>query len=237
MVTRARAAGWLLLVGAGVAGCFDAHAVGGGALILDDFESADLFPTDPDFGVWMPYAINDNDPAATSSCGVDMDTQDHTQSQYALVLDMTVSDFPAGDGLQQHGGAGVRTGATMGAVDFTRFQRIAFDIKLGASGPQPLPASALVYLELACSSVPTESGQTPGTLYVSQGVPYQNYWQTTSLTMANFGPPPWLTTPIQGGRDGCLRHVDGIHFAVDAQLADGGVGHGVLHLDNLVLLP
>jgi len=211
----------------GLGGCFDVNATN--LLVIDNFNDGDLQPLDPGFGSWQAYGINSpEDPAP--KCVLDPDTQD--RSPAALLLPFTVTD-PV-DLLQEDGGAGVKTGATMGAVDFTAYGRIAFDIKLVSGGDNPLPSNALVYLELGCSSVPAESGDL-ATLYVVQGVPYTSDWQYVPLTLVNFGPPPWLTTPIKGGTVACLQHVDSVRFSIDAKLPDGKIGMGALHLDNVVL--
>jgi len=219
-----------LLAAWALAGCFDVHAVD--LLVIDDFESGDLLPTDPGFGKWDDYPINTVDDG-NIIIGLDSnDTQDHSKD--SLVLNAIVVDPP--NGFQEHGGAAVQTKATMGAVDFTHYDRIRFDIELKSGDRYPLSSSALVYLELGCSTVAPESGATRNDLYVSQGVSYQAYWQSTSLTLVNFGPPQWLATPIEGGRDGCLRAVDSIRFSIDAQVPDGMTGQGIMHIDNVVLL-
>jgi hypothetical protein len=227
MVSRA-----LIVLVAAVAleGCFDVHSTN--VLVIDDFESGNLLlPTDPGFGMWALNSINTVKDGFITYGADSTDTPDH--SMYALSMDMTVVDPP--DFAQQHGGAEVETKATMGPVDFTRYQRIRFDLELKPGTDHPLPSSALIYLQLGCSSVPQQGTQTGSDLFVLQGVSYQAYWQSTSLTLDNFGPPPWLATPIEGGTEGCLRAVDNVRFAIDAQLADGATGHGILHVDNIVL--
>lgn len=224
---HARLAVFALLAARGLAGCFDVHATD--LLVIDNFNDGDLQPLDPGFGLWQGYGINlSGDPSP--QCIVDTDTGDG--SPYALVLPFTVTD-PMNN-LQEDGGAGVKTLSDSGAVDFARYGRIAFDIKLIPGGDNPLPSNALIYLELGCSSVP-EVGSDQADLYVVQGVPYSSTWQNVALTMGNFGPPPWLTKPIEGGTIACLQHVDSVRFTVDAKLPDGKTGAGALHLDNVVL--
>ena len=64
---------------------------------------------------------------------------------------------------------------------------------------------------------------------------FEYYLHYKALTLDNFGPPPWLAEPIQGGTTACLQHVDAVRFSIDAQLPDGTVGEGILHIDNVVL--
>lgn len=217
-----------LLVASSLAGCFDVHATD--LLVIDNFNDGDLQPLDPGFGVWDCQTIN-SPSTPKASCAVSTDTND--QSAYSILLHVLALD-PA-DGLQQHGGASVATGATMGAVDFTHYKHIAFDIKLVPGGTNPLPLNGLVYLELACSTVRPESMDMRQDVYVSQGVPYSSTWHNVALSLINFGSPPWLVEPIDGGPGACLRHVDGVRFSIDAQLPDGQSGDGFLYLDNIVL--
>lgn len=228
MVTRALVPLFALLAAPCAAGCFDVHATD--LLVIDNFNDGDLLPAYPGFGVWMGYGIEPKD-NPNVHCHLDTDTQDGSPD--SLLLEVTVTDVL--DGFQLHGGAGLVTNATMGAVDFTRYGRIAFDIKLTSGADYPLPVNALVYLELACSTVRPESHDMILTLYVSQGVPYSGNWQNVALSLVNFGPPQWLTEPIDGGPVACLQHVDGVRFVVDEQLADGQTGHAFLRIDNVVL--
>jgi hypothetical protein len=231
MVTRGKGALFALLATSvlcgGLGGCFDVGTTN--LRVIDNFNSGDLQPSDPNFGPWGCGAVG---PAASSifTCVPDPDTEDG--SAFSVLLHVTVTDPPDG-GLQQHGGAAVATIA-MNAVDFTRYGRIAFDLKLESGGENPLPASALLYVELACMTV-LPLGSERHDLYVSQGVPYMNIWHNFALTLENFGAPPALVEPITGGPTACLRHVDGIRFSIDAQLPDGKTGEAFLHVDNVVL--
>lgn len=216
-----------MLAASGSAGCFDVGATN--LRVIDNFNSGDLQPSDRGFGMWGCYPINPKD-NPNFSCSASNDTADG--SPFSILLDVTVADML--DGLQQHGGAAVKTPAVMGPVDFTRYGRIAFDLKLESGGDNPLPAAALVYLELGCSTVPSLSDDRYD-LYVSQGVAYTTTWHYQALTMGNFGPPPWLAEPITGGTTACLQHVDAVRFSIDAQLPDGKTGEAILHVDNVVL--
>lgn len=211
----------------GLIGCFDVSTAN--LRVIDNFNSGDLQPSDRGFGLWGCYGINPKDNPAVS-CAVSNDTADG--SPFSIVLDVTVTDPP--DGLQQHGGAAVKTAAVMGPVDFTRYGKIAFDQKLESGAQGSLPSGALVYLELGCSTVTDESLNLHD-LYVSQGVAYTSAWHYQALTLDNFGPPPWLAEPIKGGTTACLQHVDAVRFSIDAQLPDGKTGEGILHIDNVVL--
>lgn len=228
MVTPLRLTLFALLAAGGLGGCFDVHDTD--LLVIDNFNHGDLQPLDSRFGTWQGYGINLlSDP--TPVCMLDADTNDGSPG--ALVLPFTVTD-PM-DRLQQDGGAGVRTNALQPvAVDFYRYPKIAFDIKLLSGGDNPLPSNALIYLELGCSKVTTPATELTD-LYVVQGVPYSANWQNIALTLDNFGPPPWLTNPIIGGTVACLQNVDSVRFSVDAKLPDGRTGSGELHLDNIVL--
>ena len=231
MVTQVAKAPFALLVtsvlAGGLGGCFDVGTTN--LRVIDNFNSGDLQPSDPGFGPWGCVAVGPADDAAFT-CLPDADSEDG--SPFSLLLHLTVMDPP--DGLQQHGGAAVTTMATPAAVDFTRYGRIAFDTKLESSGQNPLPASALLYVELACSTV-LPLGSERHDLYVSQAVPYASIWHNFALTLENFGPPPALVEPIAGGPTACLRHVDGVRFSVDAHLPDGKTGEAFLHVDNVVL--
>ena len=230
VVKRGQLPLFALLAASGLGGCFDVGTTN--LRVIDNFNQGRLQPVDPGFGTWTPYLINAC-PNSTLSSGIDADPADTEDgSAGSLLLDVTVTD--PGDDLQQHGGGGLATQAGMGAVDFTRYDRIGFDIRLQSGGVNPLPATALVYLELGCSSVPAES-MAVNDLYVVQGVPYSDAWHNFGLTMGNFGPPPWLVEAIKGGTTACLQNVDSIRFTVDEQLADGKTGEAILHLDNIVL--
>jgi len=210
-----------------LAGCFDVSATN--LRVIDNFDSGDLIPSDRAFGAWGCGPVG---PAEDSSpsCAPDADTEDH--SPYAVLLHVTVTDPP--DGLQQHGGAALATIATRNPVDFTRYGRIAFDLKLQSGGANPLPANALVYVELTCMTVLPETSERHD-LYVSQAVPYADIWHNFALTLPNFAPPPALVEPIQGGPAACLRKVDGVRFSLDAQLPDGKTAEAFLRVDNVVL--
>jgi len=229
MVKRGKGALFALLATtacSGLVGCFDVSTTN--LRVIDNFNSADLQPSDPNFGPWSCGVVG---PTANSSvtCLPDSDTED--KSPFSLLLHFTVTDPP--DKLQQHGGAAMATLATH-TVDFTRYGRIAFDLKLQSSGENPLPASAILYVELACMTVlPLDSERHD--LYVSQGVPYMNMWHNFALSLENFGPPPALVEPITGGPAACLRNVDGVRFNIDAQLPDGMTGEAFLNVDNVVL--
>jgi len=227
MVKRGALRAGVLLAACAMGGCFDASTAS--LLVIDNFDSGDLQPSDDGFGMWGCYAINPKE-NPNVSCSFSKDSEDGSAS--SIVLDVTVTDVL--DGLQQHGGAAMKTAAVKGPVDFTRHGRIAFDQKLESGSPNSLPAAALLYVELGCSTVTDESG-TLHDLYVSQGVAYTSVWHYKALTLDNFGPPPWLAEPIQGGTTACLQHVDAVRFSIDAQLPDGTVGEGILHIDNVVL--
>jgi hypothetical protein len=222
---------FLLLVTGGLGGCFDVSSTN--LRVIDNFNEDDLQPTDSAFGSWICRAVNG--PGIDFSCGRDTDdTQDGSPASMRLAL--SVMDPP--DGLQQHGGAALETNTKTTPptppVDFTRYGRIAFDLKLQSAGENPLPINALVYVELGCTTVLPE-GSERHDLYVSQGVPYSTVWHNYALTMVNFGPPAWLIEPITGGPEACLRQVDRVSFSIDAQLPDGKLGGAVLRVDNLVL--
>jgi len=220
-----------LLAAGGLGGCFDVSSTN--LLVIDNFNNDDLQPTDPAFEGWSCRAVNG--PGIDVSCGRDTnDTQDGSLA--SMRLDLAVMDPP--DGLQQHGGAAletnVKTTPPTAPVDFTRYGRIAFDLKLQSAGETPLPIDALVYVELGCSTVLPERSERHD-VYVSQGVPYSTVWHNYALTIVNFGPPASLLEPIMGGPQACLRRVDRLSFSIDAQLPDGKPGGAVLRVDNVVL--
>ena len=211
-----------------VAGCFDVGTTN--LRVIDNFDSGDLTPSDRAFAPWDCGAVGPASFASFTCLPDGADTEDG--SPFSAFLHFTVMD-PL-DGLQQHGGAALATTAPRDPVDFTRYGRIVFDLKLESSGQNPLPASALLYVELACMTV-LPLGSERHDLYVSQAVPYMSIWHNFALTLENFGPPAALVEPITGGPAACLRHVDGVRFSVDAQLPDGKTGEGFLHVDNVVL--
>ncbi len=208
------------------AGCFDVHGVDPGPYVLDDFEDGDLMPAAPLFARWETFTFPDANKMATCDHGDGFDG-----SKYALVLDFTVADMP--DGIQEDGGAGLVSGAAK-PVDFSRFEELDFDVSL-ASGDPPLSNDAELYVQFGCSTAPDEDGNVPGNFYVVRGADYDVNWQSKRFTLANFGLPAWINTPIQGGLAGCLSRVDNITFVVNSGVPDGQTGRGILRIDNVLL--
>jgi hypothetical protein len=213
----------------GAAGCFDVHAVDAGPLVIDDFDDGDYYPADPDFSSWTCYSFNP-DSNKMYRCDHELHS-DADGDGFALFLDFTITDPP--NGSQEHGGASLAT-FTDTPVDFTRFTEIVFSNALESGNP-PLSSNALFYVELGCKTAADVDGNVPGDFYVSRGVDYNSNWKTRRATLANFGPPAWINSEIEGGTVGCLTRVDSLRFTVDAQLPDGQVGHGILHVDKIFL--
>jgi hypothetical protein len=209
-------------------GCFNVHSVDPGVHLIDDFDDGDFQPTDPNFQPWGCYSVN---PTTNQnySCGHDGDTMDG--SPYSLYLDFIVTD-PM-DGTQQHGGAAVSTSATA-PENFALFKQITFSAKL-ASGNPPLPSAALLYLELHCRTAPATGSSSSDDLLLLTNIDYHSDWSTFSLELNSLVPPPWVSTQFEGGNVSCLERTDSFDFIVDAQLPDGKMGAGVLHVDDIYL--
>lgn len=224
MVNRAAPSIALLLGVLGASGCFDVHTSDPGPYVIDDFDDGDFQPADPTFQPWHCYGFN-----LVTAKDINCDHDAGDQSAFSLILTGTVVDPP--DGVQQHGGASLRTFASK-PEDFTRFSVIKFSAKL-ESGSPPIPSNALMYVELGCSGARSEDGTSPGDLYVNQGVNYKSYWQPFALGLNSFNSPAWLATHIMGGAAGCLERIDNIRFTVDPQLPDGQSGKFTLHIDSI----
>ena len=215
-----------LPLAAAAGGCFDVHTIDPGPVVLDDFDDGDFQPADPNFGVWMCYSYNPTN--QSYSCDHDAGYN----SPYSLVLHETVVD-PL-DGTQQHGGGALATYATT-PVDFTRFTELDFAAMLESGNP-PISSNALMYLEIGCATAAAEDGSVPGDFYVLTSVDYKSFWKSFAAKLANFGPAPWITTPIKGGTAGCLQRADSIRWSVDAALPDGQTGVFTLHIDDIKFL-
>jgi hypothetical protein len=225
-VNATRALLCFLPLAAAASGCFDVHAIDPGPVVLDDFDDGDFQPADPSFGVWMCYSFNPTN--QSYSCDHDAGYN----SAYSLVLHETVVD-PM-DGTQEHGGGALATYATT-PVDFTRFTELDFATRL-VSGSPPISSDARMYLEIGCATAATDDGSVPGDLYVLTNVNYDMSWKSLAAKLANFGPPPWITTPIKGGTAGCLQRADSVRFSVDAALPDGQTGVFTLNIDDIKFL-
>jgi hypothetical protein len=140
------------------------------------------------------------------------------------------------NGVQDHGGAVLATQTLFpGEVrDFSKFSELVFDVQMVPGNPT-LPMTAILYVQLACSTVLAADGSAPGNLYLAQSVTPASHWSTVPLEMSGFGSPTWVTTRIQGGSEACLKRIDSIQFSVDAQLPDGTTGMGTLSVDDIYL--
>jgi len=228
VMTTLRIAGSLVMV-LTTAGCFDAHSVDPGPLVIDDFEDGDTRPADPQFDTWGCGSFN---PPTTENCtcGV-VPNPEHPNSLYAMQLTATIQD--PSDGRTNNGGAGVVSAAAP-PRDFTAFDKLILSAKL-ESGNRPLPTDARFYVELHCTRARTMDGATPGNLLVIQPVDYETGWKDFSLEMTRFGLPSWDSRAVEGGKEACLRQIDRISFTVNAQLPDGQSGQFILSIDDIAL--
>lgn len=224
---RRRVRLWMFMCAATAAGgCFDARRVDPGAFVFDDFDDGTFQPADPDFKPWGCLAFNPD-----RSDGFSCDHDEGYASEYSLYLNATINDAP--DGLQQYGGAMLLTLARTPA-DLTSFKTLTFAAKLELDDPA-LAANALLYVELGCTTAPTSDGSHPDNLFVTRDVDYQSSWLVSTIDLADFVPPSYQSTRFLGGLDGCLRHIDGLHFTVQPSLPDGQSTTFTLHVDNIRL--
>jgi hypothetical protein len=207
-------------------GCFDVHLRDPGPFVIDDFDDGDLTTELPGFDPWACYSFNAQDPDMTYGL-----VPGTTPDSFALNLDFRIDDPP--DGKQQHGGAALVSWGHA-TLDLTPYRTVVFTATL-ASGKDALPSDARLYLELGCSTAVAEDGSSPGDFYVSTSADYKNYPQTFSIDITSLGVPPWVVSKVQGGPAQCRALVDSIRFTVDAHLADGQSGGGVLTVDDIHL--
>jgi hypothetical protein len=226
VVSSAAYAGALLAWALVAPGCLDAHLRDPGPLVIDDFEDGDLFPELPKFESWGCYSYNEQ--GGDISCDL---APGAPGSAYGLYLDFRIDDPP--DGKQQHGGASLAI-YDRETLDISPYQNLVFSAQL-TSGILPLPAEAHLYVELGCSTVAASDGSHPGDVYVVSSAPFKSYWQAGRLDLAGFGFPSWLINKVTGGPERCLQVTDSIRFTVDAFLADGQSGEGVLTIDDIYL--
>jgi hypothetical protein len=205
-----------------LAGCFHAHRVDPGPVVLDDFDHADFYPIDPDFDAWLCSSFNDA--GNRYSCGHD----DGFRSTYSLALDATVVD--PYDGMPQKGGALLETKAPW-PLDFSSVTEFDFVAKLTFDFDPTAEAS--LNLEIGCSTASAVDGTIPGDLYVEAPVAYQADWTSFVAPTAALVDPPWATAKIKGGAAACLRRADAVRFSVDAALPDGQSGGFTLNVDDV----
>jgi hypothetical protein len=214
-------------VAAALAGCFDVHSVDPGPLVLDDFESHDnRMPADPEFSIWSCGKYN---PPTNEGVSCDYDMPGYENSNYSFSLQAEVTDEK--DLRMNHAGAALMTHVVGDPVDMTRFETINFAAKV-VSGTPPLPMEAQLLVELFCKNAKTEDGTRSDELRVDQVAVYKNNWLMVPLEMRNF---TTLTssTHIKGGTSACLKQVDSVRFAVNAELDDGGSARFTLWIDNI----
>jgi hypothetical protein len=222
----ARAATTLLVCALAGPGCFDAHLRDPGPLVIDDFEDENLEPPLTTFDPWGCYGYNAQDPML--SCGL---APGAPGSSFALTLEFRVDDPP--DGKQEHGGASLAV-YDRATLDLSPYQDFVFSARL-APGMPTLPSDARLYIEFGCSTAVARDGSSPGDFYVLSSADFKSYWQTFRLDVASLGFPPWLINDVDGGPARCRQLVDSIRFTVDAFLADGESGGGVLTIDDIYL--
>jgi len=221
-----RAVATLMICALAAPACFDVRLRNPGPLVIDDFEDGDLEPALPTFEDWGCYSFNAQDPMVT--CG---GAPGAPGSAVALKLDFRVDD-PM-DGQQQHGGAALAV-YNRETLDLSPYQDFVFSAKL-APGTPALPSAARLYIEFGCSTAPAKDGSRPGDYYVLTGADFKSEWETFRVDVASLGFPPWLNNDVEGGTARCRQLIDSIRFSVDAWLADGQSGEGILTIDDIYL--
>jgi len=228
-LARAAAASILctLAVVLAISGCFDARLRDPGPLVIDDFEDENLEPELTTFDAWDCYSYNAQDP--TFTCGL---APGAPGSAFALTLDFQVDD--PSDGKQQHGGASLAV-YDRATLDLSPYKDFVFSAKLASGKTAALPSEARLYIELGCSTAIAGDGSRPGDFYVLSSADFKDSWKTFRIDVSSFGFPPWLINDVMGGPARCRQLVDSIRFTVDAFLADGQSGEGVLTIDEIYL--
>jgi hypothetical protein len=221
MVARAP----LMLVVLAAPGCFDVQIADPGPVVIDDFEDGDFHPAIRGFDDWICYVYNEA-AGTTYTC----DRAPGFNSTSALYLDARIVD-PA-DGRQSFGGARLAVFSDA-PYDVTPYRELVFVAKL-ESGSLPLPSEARLQVELGCSTVLDADGNRPGDLAVVANVAFNNTWKISRIPVSGFSTPTWATQ-VMGGPGACRQRVDEIRFTIDAQLADGVTGEGILTIDDITL--
>jgi hypothetical protein len=207
--------------------CFDVATVDPGAVIVDDFDDGDFVPAMSEFVYWQCYAFN-----PSTNRDYRCDHTDGYLSPYSLFVEFSLQDAP--DGVQQYPGAGLTMFTNGTAVDLTRYHEVIVSLRL-QSGSPPIPSEALVYVELDCKNVESESGAPMNHFYITQSVKPAANWSTYRLALANFAAPPWQPEHVKGGIPACLRAIDGMSVVLSGELKDGDAGRGTLFIDGLSL--
>ena len=228
MVTRKKAAAAVLMSLAAPA-CYSVNTVDPGAVVIDDFDDGDLVPAMSELVYWQCYSFN---PSTNQDYSCDHTTDEYQSPPFSLYLKFGLADSP--DGVQQYPGAGLGAWANGSTVDFTPYRELDISMKLQSLQP-PIPSEALVYIELDCKSVQSESGAPTTNFNLTLAVQPSSEWSTYKLALANWAPPPWQTEHIKGGIPACLRAIDGISISMSGQLQDGGTARGKLYIDDLKL--
>jgi hypothetical protein len=213
----------MALVAVAAAGCFDVHLVDTGPFVFDDFNDQDTLPNDSHFQAWECYTTS----PAGQPCRCEVGSSD---SSPALILQATITD-PL-DGMQQHGGAALKSRAWI-PVDLSRITRIEFRDMVQAGSP-PIPDNAELHVEIGCETAASTDGGVPGDLFVlSLQVGYAPTWQARSVNLAEFGPWPSDTEHVEGGPPACLRQAGSLRFKLDAKLLDGATGAFTMGIDDV----
>jgi hypothetical protein len=244
----------------GLAGCHDAGTVNPypGTWLIDDFEAADGFPTDPSFERWGCRPLDGEHPIAASGCNrvVDLDLHPDAGSNGNHVLHLGAALYP----MPTEGHDDTFTRAEVGTyvpdalpLDLRPYSLFSFWWKVGLD---PEAANSLdpltLYLrpELSCTTARVGDAAVPKNPFVLGKVTIQVKtdpvesavnWQNSILKTADFtnseyssdqqGLSTWLPK--------CLSRVDGIKITLDSNKAVKP-NHKVnfdLYVDDISLQP
>jgi hypothetical protein len=187
-------------------------------LVVDDFEDGDIVPRDARFQTWESYSWSPGGQDVYYRVG-----SPAFNSNYSLHLRWSLLDVA--DGTTMYTGGGLRSLATNGVVDLSRYTRVVFSHRFEASGGDA--GACKTVSDFTVSFGCQELG-----LAYQVVVPLSDSWTTVTLPLADFAIPDYLTDRGLPMSD-CLALVDGISFGVGGWLVDGECSNGILSLDYI----
>lgn len=193
-------------------------------ILVDDAEDLDGFPDDLRFGPWQGFVYNGEGRIQLRGA------RPGYNGAGALALSWRVTDLA--NGSMDHTGAGVRTRSAEPFIDLSAFSAVVFshrhnpelgpDTGAGSLDCKPI-TDVLVYM--ACAEHETQ---------FEIFLPVSESWQTSVASFADFREAEWRG-PTGTTLSACLEVAEGLHFAVQAPLADGECSLGTLWLDRIYL--
>jgi hypothetical protein len=212
-----------LLIGA----CFDVQQVDVDStapqlLEIDDFEDGDQRPSNPTFSTWLcgtypgPPRISCDASARGHGGGLAQEARFQLQD-------------PA-DGMVDHPGMFLQTTHTVGTLDLSAFERIAFSAKLESDAPS-LPGASRLYVRLRCDGVGT-SGAQPEGYWLETSVQVETDWSSFTLALTEFVRPNYV---LSFSRQECVAALESLGFDLHPELPEGGSIVGTLTLDQISL--